>query len=88
MAQLLDRVAAEPWLRDEIVQKVPRGGPGDIKLGSPLIVQPGESAVFIRQGEPLATFGPGTHVLSVAVGFELWSSVTNLQSLDFYVDAR
>ena len=64
MAQLLDRVAAEPWLRDEIVQKVPRGGPGDIRLGSPLIVQPGESAVFIRQGEPLATFGPGTHVLS------------------------
>lgn len=64
MAQLLDRVAAEPWLRDEIVQKVPRGGPGDIKLGSPLIVQPGESAVFVRQGEPLASFGPGTHVLS------------------------
>jgi hypothetical protein len=31
---------------------------------------------------------PGTHVLSVAVGFELWSSVTNLQSLDFYVDAK
>jgi excisionase family DNA binding protein len=64
MPQILDRVAAEPWLRDEIVQKVPRGGPGDIKLGSPLIVQPGESAVFVRQGEPLATFGPGTHVLS------------------------
>ena len=64
MPQILDRVAAEPWLRDEIVQKVPRGGPGDIKLGSPLIVQPGESAVFVRQGEPLASFGPGTHVLS------------------------
>jgi excisionase family DNA binding protein len=64
MPQILDRVAAEPWLRDEIVQKVPRGGPGDIKLGSPLIVQPGEAAVFVRQGEPLATFGPGTHVLS------------------------
>jgi excisionase family DNA binding protein len=64
MPQILDRVAAEPWLRDEIVQKVPRGGPGDIKLGSPLIVQPGESAVFVRQGEPLATFGTGTHVLS------------------------
>jgi excisionase family DNA binding protein len=64
MPKILDRVAAEPWLRDEIVQKVPRGGPGDIKLGSPLIVQPGESAVFVRQGEPMATFDPGTHVLS------------------------
>ncbi len=64
MAQILDRVAAEPWLSDEIVQKVPRGGPGDIKLGSPLIVQPGETAVFVRQGEPLGTFTPGTHVLT------------------------
>lgn len=64
MAQILDRVAAEPWLRDELVQKVPRGGPGDIKLGSPLIVQPGEIAVFVRQGEPLGTFTSGTHVLT------------------------
>jgi excisionase family DNA binding protein len=64
MPKILDRVAAEPWLRDEIVQKVPRGGPGDIKLGSPLIVQPGETAVFVRQGEPMATFDSGTHVLS------------------------
>ncbi|HSM56410.1 MAG TPA: SPFH domain-containing protein [Candidatus Sulfomarinibacteraceae bacterium] len=64
MPQILDRVAAEPGLRDEIVQKVPRGGPGDIKLGSPLIVQPGETAVFVRQGEPLGTFTSGTHVLS------------------------
>ena len=31
---------------------------------------------------------PGTHVLSVAVGFELWSPVSNLQSLDFYVDVK
>jgi excisionase family DNA binding protein len=64
MAKILDRVAAEPWLQEEIVQKVPRGGPGDIKLGSPLIVQPGENAVFVRQGESMATFDPGTHVLS------------------------
>jgi excisionase family DNA binding protein len=64
MAQILDRVAAEPWLRDELVQKVPKGGPGDIKLGSPLIVQPGEMAVFVRQGEPLGTFTSGTHVLT------------------------
>jgi hypothetical protein len=30
---------------------------------------------------------PGTHVLSVAVGFEIWNGpITNLQSNDFYVD--
>jgi excisionase family DNA binding protein len=64
MAQVFDRVAAEPWLTDEIVQKFPRGGPGDIKTGSPLIVQPGETAIFVRAGEPLGAFTPGRHVLT------------------------
>jgi excisionase family DNA binding protein len=66
MARIFDRVIAEPWLRDEIVQKFPRGGPGDIRLGSPCIVNPGETAVFVRSGEPLGTFTPGTHVLTTA----------------------
>lgn len=64
MAKVFDRVAVESWLIDEIVQKFPRGGLGDIKLGSPLIVNPGETAVFVRQGEPLGTFTPGTHILT------------------------
>ena len=64
MPKILDRIAAEPWLRDELVQKVPRGGPGQIKLGSVVIVQPGEVALFVRGGEPLATFDPGTHVIT------------------------
>jgi excisionase family DNA binding protein len=66
MARIFDRVIAEPWLRDEIVQKFPRGGPGDIRLGSPCIVNPGEMAVFVRSGEALGTFNPGTHVLTTA----------------------
>lgn len=66
MAKIFDRVAIESWLSDEIVQKFPRGGLGDIKLGSPLIVKPGETAVFVRQGEPMGTFTPGTHVLTTA----------------------
>lgn len=66
MARIFDRVMAEPWLRDEIVQKFPRGGPGDIRLGSPCIVNPGETAVFVRSGESLGTFNPGTHVLTTA----------------------
>lgn len=64
MAKVFDRVAIESWLMDEIVQKFPRGGLGDIKLGSPLIVNPGETAVFVRQGEALGTFTSGTHVLT------------------------
>ncbi|HET6445908.1 MAG TPA: SPFH domain-containing protein [candidate division Zixibacteria bacterium] len=66
MARIFDRVMAEPWLRDEIVQKFPKGGPGDIRLGSPCIVNPGEVAVFVRSGEALGTFQPGTHVLTTA----------------------
>lgn len=66
MPRIFDRVIAEPWLRDEIVQKFPRGGPGDIRLGSPCIVNPGEVAVFVRSGEALGTLTPGTHVLTTA----------------------
>jgi hypothetical protein len=32
---------------------------------------------------------PGTHINSVAVGFEIWQGpITNLQSVDFYVDVQ
>ncbi|MCP4427090.1 MAG: helix-turn-helix domain-containing protein [Chloroflexi bacterium] len=64
MPRIFDRVAIETWLRDEIVQKFPRGGLGDIRLGSQCIVNPGETAVFVRGGEPLGTFTPGTHTLT------------------------
>jgi excisionase family DNA binding protein len=64
MSPVFDVVAAEPWLKDEIVQKFPRGGPGDIKLGSQLIVNPGETAVFIRGGQALGTFEPGRYTLT------------------------
>jgi len=66
MARIFDRVIAEPWLKDEIVQKFPKGGPGDIRWGSQCIVNPGETAVFVRSGEPLGTFEPGTHTLTTA----------------------
>jgi excisionase family DNA binding protein len=64
MPKVFDRVAVESWLRDEIVQKFPRGGLGDIKLGSQLIVNPGETCVFVRGGEPMGTFEPGRHTLT------------------------
>lgn len=31
---------------------------------------------------------PGTHVNGVAVGFEVWNSVTNVESIDFYVNPK
>jgi len=61
---VFDRVAIDNWKRDEIVQKFPQGGLGDIKLGSQLIVNPGETCVFVRGGEPMGTFTPGRHTLT------------------------
>ncbi len=66
MARIMDRVMVERWLTDEIVQKVPQGGPGDIRLGSQCIVNPGEIAVFVRSGESLGTLNSGTHTLTTA----------------------
>ncbi len=66
MARIMDRIMVESWGRDEIVQKVPQGGPGDIRLGSNCIVNPGETAVFVRGGEALGTFGPGRHIIETA----------------------
>lgn len=44
---------------------------------------------FVRDAEERSLMVPGTHVLSVAVGFEIWNGpVTNLQSRDFYVDVQ
>jgi excisionase family DNA binding protein len=64
MPKIFDRVAVESWQRDEVIQKFPREGLGDIKLGSQLIVNPGEMAVFVRGGESMGTFTPGRHTLT------------------------
>lgn len=66
MPKVFDRVAIDSWLRDEVVRKFPPGGLGDIKLGSPAIVNPGEKAVFVRGGEKMGVLEPGTHVLTTA----------------------
>jgi hypothetical protein len=42
---------------------------------------------FVRDARTRGLTVPGSHVLSVAVGFEIWNGpITNLQSLDFYVN--
>jgi hypothetical protein len=43
---------------------------------------------FVRDAKMRNLTIPGTTVLSVAVGFEMWQSVNNLQSKDFYVDVQ
>jgi len=44
---------------------------------------------FVRDAETRGLTVPGNHVLSVAVGFEIWNGpITNLESVDFYVDVE
>jgi hypothetical protein len=44
---------------------------------------------FVRDAESRGLTVPGNHVLSVAVGFEIWNGpITNLESVDFYVDVE
>ncbi len=44
---------------------------------------------FVRDAQSRGLEIPGTHILSVAVGFEIWNGpVTNLESVDFFVDVN
>lgn len=47
-----------------LVARVPRDGTSAIRLGSQLIVEESQQAVFFRDGKALDTFGPGRHTLA------------------------
>ena len=49
---------------DIMVVKIPYEGSGEFRLGSQLIVQESQTAIFFRDGQALDTFGPGRHTLS------------------------
>jgi len=47
-----------------MVARVPRQGTEAIKIGSQLIVEESQEAVFYRDGKALDTFGPGRHTVA------------------------
>ena len=49
-----------------LVARVPSEGTQAIQLGSQLIVEESQQAVFLRDGKALDTFGPGRHMLTTA----------------------
>ena len=49
---------------DEIIQRFPEYGTGEIKLGAQLTVTEGEWGVFFRDGKALEVFDSGRHILT------------------------
>ncbi len=47
-----------------MVARWPQSGTAEIQLGSQLIVEESQAAVFLRDGRALDTFGPGRHTLA------------------------
>ena len=66
MARVLDVVQYPNEMRNEIVHRIPEDGPGDIRIGSQVIVRDGQTAVFFRDGVALDVFGPGRHTVMTA----------------------
>ena len=66
MARIFDIVEYPNEMQNEFVRRIPEVGSGDFRIGSQLIVREAQSAVFIRDGKALDTFGPGRHTLTTA----------------------
>lgn len=63
-ARIIDVIEWPDQGPNDIVQRVPEQGQGDIRLGSQIIVRPSQVAMFVRSGKALDTFTEGRHTLS------------------------
>jgi len=66
MPRIIDVVDHVNVMDDELCYREPQGGSGDFRMGSQVIVQESQAAVFVRQGQVLDMLGPGSHTLSTA----------------------
>lgn len=64
MPRIIDVVDHVNVMDDELVYREPQQGGGDWRMGSQVIVQESQVAVFVRQGQVLDALGPGSHTLS------------------------
>ncbi len=62
--RIIDVLSHPNVMEDELVYREPQGGNGDFRMGSRVIVQESQAAVFVRQGQMLDVLGPGSHSLS------------------------
>jgi membrane protease subunit (stomatin/prohibitin family) len=78
-----------------MVARWPREGTAEIQLGSQLIVEESQQAVFLRDGKALDTFGPGRHTLATQnlpfltklVGIP-WDGKSPFQAAAIFVSAK
>jgi len=66
MARILDLIQHPNVGREELSYREPQGGSGDFRIGSQVIVQENQAAVFVRGGQALDAFGAGTHTITTA----------------------
>lgn len=66
MARIFDVVEYRSEMTDEIVHRFPETGVADLRIGSQVIVNEAQRAVFYRDGKALDVFGPGRHTIVTA----------------------
>ncbi len=66
MPRIIDVIDHVNVMDDELTYREPQAGGGNWRLGSQVIVQESQTAVFVRQGEVLDALGPGANTLSTA----------------------
>jgi membrane protease subunit (stomatin/prohibitin family) len=66
MARIFDVIQVPSMGSKDMVRRVPEEGMGDFRLGSQVIVGPGQAAVFVRDGKALDTFDSGRHTITTA----------------------
>jgi membrane protease subunit (stomatin/prohibitin family) len=64
MARVIDVVSHPNVMPDELTYREPQQGNGDFRMGSRVIVQESQVAVFARQGQMLDELPPGAHSLN------------------------
>lgn len=73
---IIDVVKSSALSDSVLVEKFCGERPFELRLGSQLIVNQSQEAIFVKGGVALDTFGPGTHTLSTA-NIPLLSSLTS-----------
>lgn len=64
MPRIIDVVHHVNVMDDELVYREPQHGAGDFRMGSQVIVQESQAAIFVRQGKVLDELRAGSHTLS------------------------